>query len=188
MREPADAGRTRFDQSRHDDDAVCVGVHWVSTESYLSAGRWLSALISWRKSTASFGRHSARQSGLHGFQLRGPAAQFLLPIEKFQRLLLDDLHAPLDVLLRFVGLGPDVEDRRLRLGEEGFLSPDILFARCEFLVPAREFVFPFVGLCLAVSHSFLPVQEFDRPSLKELPFAGELSLLPFHHLPNILRL
>jgi len=154
-----------------------VGVQQRSAGSYLSAGRWLSALISWRNSTALLGRHAARQPGLHGFELGRPTAQFLLPVEELERLLLNDLHAPLDVFLRLIGLGPRIGDRRLRLGEDRLLSSDILLSDGEVLAPSCELVFALVGLRLPISHPLLAVQELDGSALEELPLAREFPLL-----------
>ena len=105
--EPPGRVRTGFGHGRHDEDAVRV-VDRVSAGSYLSAGQWLSTLISWREMGPLLDRYATGQAGFHRLEFRGSTTQLLFSVEELERFLLNDLHPPLDVLLRLVGLGADI--------------------------------------------------------------------------------
>src|SRR2546425_5875275 len=173
--------------SRHDSGERLRGVTAGSVRTYLSAVWWLSDLIPSGKETGSLDCHPAGEPGLHRFELGRAPPEFLFPVQQLQRLLLDDLHAPLDVLLRFVWLGADLRRQRFRLRQERPLPVQILFAGGEILLPSTEFTVSFVDPCFAVPDPLLAVQELDRPTLEELPLPCELPFLAFHRLPNFIR-
>src|SRR2546425_1334287 len=172
--------------SRHDSGERLRGFTAGSVRTYLSAVWWLSDLISFEDQAGSLDRHATGEPGLHRLQLRRAPPEFLLAVEEFQRLLLDDLHAPLDVLLRLVRFGADLRGLRLRLGQEGPLPVEVLFAGREVLLPSPEFAVPFVDPRFAVPDSLLAIEELDCPPLKELAFPGQLGFLAFHRLPDFL--
>src|SRR3989442_11018471 len=127
------------------------------------------------------------EPGLHRLEFRRPFAEFLLAVQEFERLLLDDFHTPLDIAFRFVRLRPDLRRLGFRLGKEGALSFEVLLARRKLLLPPGEILFAFIDMALTVSNPILSVQQFDCSPLKELPLSGNLRLLALHLLPDPVR-
>src|SRR5437667_386007 len=155
-----------------------------SAGTYLSAVWWLSDLISLENSSRSLGRYATGESSFHRLQLRCALSELLLAIQEFQRLLLDDFHAPFDVFFRFVRFGANFGGLRLRLGQEGPLPVQILLAGREILLPPPEFTVPIVDPGFAVPDSLLAIQELDRPSLEEFALPRQLGFLALHRLPD----
>src|SRR5207247_8921083 len=91
----------------------------------------------------------------------------------------------LNVLLGVAGLRTRVGRRRPRLREDCLLTAHVLFSCRQDVRAAREVMFPLVGLRLAISNPFLPIQEFDRAALEELPFAGQFLFLTLLGFPNL---
>src|SRR5436309_1517628 len=157
-----------------------------SAGTYLSAVWWLSDLISLENESRSLGRYATGESSFHRLQLRCALSELLLAIQEFQRLLLDDFHAPFDVFFRFVRFGANFGGLRLRLGQEGPLPVQILLAGREILLPPPEFTVPIVDPGFAVPDSLLAIQELDRPSLEEFALPRQLGFLALHRLPDFL--
>src|SRR2546426_2116670 len=127
------------------------------------------------------------EPGLHRLEFRRPFSEFLLAVQEFECLLLNDFHTPLDITFRFVRLRPDLRRLGLRLSKERALPFEILLARRKLLLSPSEILFAFIEMDLPVSNPVLSVQQLDCPALKELPLSGNLRFLALHRLPDLVR-
>src|SRR5437899_5471241 len=101
------------------------------------------------------------EPGLHRFEFRRSFSEFLLAVQEFERLLLDDFHPPLDIAFRFVRLRPDFRSLGLRLGKERALPFAVLLARRKLLLAPGELLFAFIAMDLWVSYPVLSYQQLD---------------------------